>query len=96
MRLKVVSLPSKVRLLMSFRSFEEIQGRLEAATEQCSGPLALLPDIQVGSSSHAPFTRHPSRLPDFISCMTSSDILDDHIICGEGTFEGDSVDPCRR
>lgn len=32
---------------MHCRHFEEIQGRLEASTEQCSAPLALLPDIQV-------------------------------------------------
>ena len=29
------------------RQFEEVQGRLEAAVEQASVPLALMPDIQV-------------------------------------------------
>ncbi len=35
-------------LAILYRHFEEIQGRLEASTEQCSAPLAMLPDIQVG------------------------------------------------
>lgn len=32
-----------------YRQFEDIQGRLEAAIEQCSVPLALLPDVQVST-----------------------------------------------
>ncbi|CAL8465257.1 g4792 [Coccomyxa elongata] len=56
------------------RHFEEIQGRLEASTEQCSAPLALLPDIQAimqsrecraepRDSSYLPAPRPPQLLP---------------------------------
>lgn len=34
-------------VLLLRRQFEEVQGRLEAAVEQASVPLALMPDIQV-------------------------------------------------
>ncbi|BDA50235.1 probable Ankyrin repeat and IBR domain-containing protein 1 [Coccomyxa sp. Obi] len=56
------------------RHFEEIQGRLESATEQCSVPLALLPDVQAilqsgdcrpqpQDSSYLPPTRPQRPLP---------------------------------
>ena len=35
------------------RQFEETQGRLEAAVEQCALPLALVPGTQVGSPAPA-------------------------------------------